>query len=295
MKKSKIEMLIIDPQYDFIDVPSDFQSVSINAMTNETEKVEPALPVTGSWQDSLKLAKFINKFGGNIGQIRVTLDTHQQYDIAHPLFWLDQNNQQPKPFTTITSKDILNGVWRPIDDSKKDYVIEYTKELEAQGLYELFIWPPHCLIGTDGYKVIQPIMKELMNWEQKYIGRVSYVSKGHNPYTEHYGAFKSEVTMDNDPTTSLNLKLIKIIEQSDYVFLSGQALSHCVASTVRQLVDNFGSDNIKKLVLLVDTSSPVTGFEKNGADFVEEMRSKGMIIAKTTDVSFENNKFKFNV
>lgn len=294
MSNKKVELLIIDPQYDFIDVPEDFKSTTLNAVTNKTEKVEPALPVPGSWEDSLRLAKFIDKFGASINQIKVTLDTHQQYDIAHPLFWVDKKGNKPNPFTPISNQEIKDGVWRPVDESNLDYVLKYTETLESEGLYSLFIWPPHCLVGTDGYKVIQPIMNELMNWEKRYVGRVSYVSKGHNPFTEHYGGFKAEVPMDSDPTTLLNLRLIKAIESSDLVFLSGQALSHCVASTVRQMVENFGEDNIKKLVLLVDTSSSVPSFEQNGEDFVNEMRSKGMIIAKTTDVKLENGNFKFN-
>lgn len=294
MSNKKVELLIIDPQYDFIDVPEDFKSTTLNAVTNKTEKIEPALPVPGSWEDSLRLAKFIDKFGASINQIKVTLDTHQQYDIAHPLFWVDKKGNKPNPFTPISNQEIKDGVWRPVDESNLDYVLKYTETLESEGLYSLFIWPPHCLVGTDGYKVIQPIMNELMNWEKRYVGRVSYVSKGHNPFTEHYGGFKAEVPMDSDPTTLLNLRLIKAIESSDLVFLSGQALSHCVASTVRQMVENFGDENIKKLVLLVDTSSSVPSFEQNGEDFVNEMRAKGMTIAKTTDVSLENNTFKFN-
>lgn len=290
----KVELLIIDPQYDFIDVPEDFKSTTINAVTNKVEKVQPALPVPGAWDDSLRLAKFIDKFGASIQQIKVTLDTHQQYDVAHPLFWVDKNGKHPDPFTAITNQEIQDRVWRPIDESKTDYVLKYTETLENEGLYVLFIWPPHCLVGTDGYKVIQPIMNELMNWEKRYIGRVSYVSKGHNPFTEHYGGFRAEVPMDNDPTTQLNLRLIKSIESSDLVFLSGQALSHCVASTVRQLVDNFGDENIKKLVLLVDTSSPVTSFEKMGEEFIAEMKQKGMKIVKTSDVTVVDGEFKFN-
>lgn len=294
MSSKKVELVIIDPQYDFIDVPEEFQSSTINAVTNQVEKVKPALAVTGAWDDSLRLAKFIDRFGSAIQQIKVTLDTHQQYDVAHPLFWVDVKGKHPAPFTPITNKEIQDGTWKPVDESKMDYVLNYTKALEDEGLYTLFIWPPHCLVGTDGYKVIQPIMNELMNWEKRYVGRVSYVSKGHNPFTEHYGAFKAEVPMDSDPTTQLNLRLIQSIEASDLIFLSGQALSHCVASTVRQLVANFGEENIKKLVLLVDTSSSVTGFEKNGEDFVKEMESKGMKIVKTTDVTLVNNEFKFN-
>lgn len=288
-----IEMLIIDPQYDFIDIPKDFMVKSLDVETGEVKFVEPALAVPGAWDDSLRLSKFIRKFGNNINQIRVTMDTHQLYDIAHPLFWIDNKNKHPNPFTEIKSEDIKNGVWKPVDSSKKDYVIKYTEALEMKGLYKLFIWPPHCLVGTDGYKVVQPIMDELLNWEKKYIGRVNYLTKGHNPFTEHYGGFEAEVPIDSDPTTLLNLRLIKTIEKADLVFLTGQALSHCVSSTVRQLVNNFGEDSIKKLVLLIDTTSPVTSFESQAKEFVDEMIKKGMKVLKTSDIVFENGKFKF--
>lgn len=288
----KIEMLIIDPQYDFIDIPEEFKSNSMDLESGVTKKVEPALAVKGAWDDSLRLAKFIKKYGANINQIRVTMDTHQLYDIAHPLFWVDKNNKHPNPFTPISLKDIDSGKWKPVDNTKMDYVKKYTSTLEKKGLYSLFIWPPHCLVGTDGYKVVQPIMDQLLDWEKKYIGRVNYLTKGHNPFTEHYGGFEAEVPIDSDPTTLLNMNLIKTIEKADIVFLSGQALSHCVSSTVRQLVDNFGEENIKKLVLLIDTTSPVENFENQARDFVEEMRSKGMKILKTNEVNFENGKFK---
>lgn len=288
----KIEMLIIDPQYDFIDIPEDFKVKSMDLESGNVKVVEPALAVEGAWDDSIRLAKFIKKFGSNINQIRVTMDTHQLYDISHPLFWVNKNNKHPDPFTPISLDDIEKGNWKPVDNTKMDYVKNYASTLEKKGLYSLFIWPPHCLIGTDGYKVVQPIMDQLLDWENKYIGRVNYVTKGHNPFTEHYGGFEAEVPIDTDPTTLLNMNLIKTIEQSDVVFLSGQALSHCVSSTVRQLVNNFGEENIKKLVLLIDTTSPVKSFENQANEFVEEMRKKGMKILKTTDVVFENGNFK---
>ncbi|MBT6047696.1 MAG: hypothetical protein HOG49_12830, partial [Candidatus Scalindua sp.] len=77
--------------------------------------------------------------------------------------------------------------------------------------------------------------------------------------------------------------LLKLLKDADIIALSGQALSHCVANTVKDIADNFGEENIKKLVLLEDTSSNVTGFEKLGTDFVTEMVSRGMQICKAED------------
>jgi len=285
----KIELLGIDPQYDFCDVPEQFKARTVDSSTGNQIIINPALPVPGAWDDSIRLAGFIAKAGHLISQITITLDTHQQYDIAHPLFWKDRNGQHPNPFTLISSESIKIGDWTPVDGTKRDYTIEYTKALENGGLYQLFIWPPHCLVGTVGHNVITPIMNELMAWETKYIGRVNYVTKGHNPYTEHYGGFQAEYPLHNDNTTQMNTKLIERFEKADIILLTGQALSHCVASTVRQLANNFGEHNISKLVLLSDTTSPVSGFEKNGSDFITEMTRRGMKVLKTTDIQITKN------
>lgn len=279
-----IELLAIDPQYDFCQIPDKFKAKVANYKTGQLETVEPALPVPKAWEDSVRLAEFIEKTGKFIDNITVTLDTHQIYDIAHPLFWRDEKGNMPSPFTTILNKEIKEGKWTPIDKSKMNYVLEYTKKLEEAGLYNLFIWPPHCLVGSPGHNVVDPIRIALLEWEKGYIGRVNYVTKGHNPYTEHYGGFEAEVPLPEDPTTLLNSRLIEKFENSDIVLLTGQALSHCVSSTVMQLINNFGEDNIKKLILLEDTSSAVPGFEKNAEDFVKTAKSKGMRTIKTTDI-----------
>lgn len=288
-----IQLLGIDPQYDFCDVPDQFKARSIDVKTGQETLIQPALPVQGAWDDSIRLADFINKAGHLIQEITITLDTHQLYDIAHPLFWKNAEGKHPAPFTCISHNDLKNKVWLPVDKNKEAYVLEYTKALEDGGLYQLFIWPAHCLVGTVGHNVIGPIASELAKWESKYIARVNYVTKGHNPFTEHYGGFQAEYPLHNDPTTQLNTKLIERFQKADIILLTGQALSHCVAGTVTQLANNFGEENIKKLVLLEDTTSPVTGFEKNGQDFIEEMVSRGMRVVKTTDITVNKKELLF--
>ena len=72
----------------------------------------------------------------------------------------------------------------------------------------------------------------------------------------HYSAVQADVPDPADPTTQLNVGLIKTLENADLVALSGQALSHCVANTIRDIADYFGRESIRKLVLIEDTSSP---------------------------------------
>lgn len=285
-----IKLLGIDPQYDFCDVPEKFQVKQVNIVDNSEELIAPALPVPGAWEDSIRLAKFLRKAGHLIDEISITLDTHQLFDIAHPDFWLSDTNEKPAPFTEISHDEVKNGKWRAVHPQFQDHALEYTKNLEDNGSFKLMIWPAHCLVGTAGHNVIQPIAKELQSWEQKYKSRVIYIAKGHNPLTEHYGPFKAEIPLAQDPTTTLNLNLIQNFESADLVLLTGQALSHCVGEGMQQLIDNFGEESIKKLVLLRDTTSPVAGFESIAEDMLEEMKKKGLQVVNSTDIVIRQNE-----
>ena len=36
-----------------------------------------------------------------------------QYNISHSSFWKDKSGDPPKPFTTITAKDVIDGLYTP--------------------------------------------------------------------------------------------------------------------------------------------------------------------------------------
>ncbi len=97
---------------------------------------------------------------------------------------------------------------------------------------------------------------------------------------------------DPDPHTPLSERgsggwgifFIKKLMDADEILIAGEALSHCVANTFRDVADEFGSDEyVKKLVLLTDASSNVPGFDKFGEDFVKDMTARGMRVATTVD------------
>jgi hypothetical protein len=56
-----------------------------------------------------------------------------------------------------------------------------------------------------------------------------------------------------------------------------------VANSIRDIAKAFGDDNIKKFVLLTDTSSNVKGCNALGLDFIKEMTSRGMKETTTKD------------
>ncbi|NLX84610.1 MAG: hypothetical protein GXZ00_03195 [Synergistaceae bacterium] len=258
MSDIRLEFLIVDPQNDFCDPKGQ-------------------LFVPGANEDSKRLAGTIKRLRDKIGHISVTLDTHRLIDIAHPIFWVNPEGRHPRPYTLITKEDLKNGLWRTTDQNHMERAACYVDELEKNNQYTLCIWPPHCLLGSWGHNIVEPVYNALLEWEENF-SLVDYTLKGLNMWTEHYSALKACVEDPEDPGTKLNEKLIKRLHEADIVAISGQALSHCVANSVRDLVHNSSEEDIKKLVLLIDTTSSVKGFEKLGDEFVREMVGRGMRI-----------------
>lgn len=281
MKTStKVQLLIIDPQNDFCDIPVAGQPADpFNAARN----LAPALPVTGADQDMKRLAAFVDRVGDTLCAIHVTLDSHNPVDIAHPTWWTNDKGQAPAPFTVITAKDVAAGLWRSRNALLQERSRQYVEQLDAARRYALVVWPEHCLIGHWGHNMHAAVAQSLNAWARNQLAVVNYVTKGANPFTEHYSAVQAEVPDPSDPGTQLNSNLIRTLSDADVVIVAGEALSHCVANTVRDIASNVGEDNIRKLVLLTDCCSSVGGFEQLGADFVDEMRARGMQTACSAD------------
>jgi nicotinamidase-related amidase len=254
----KVHLLIVDPQFDFCDPTG-------------------ALNVPGADKDMERVAEMIKRLGGRLEDIHVTLDQHHLLDVAHPMMWRDKDGNPPAPFTIISAKEIEDGTWTPIRPSFTRKMIEYAKGLESGGRYPLCIWPPHCLIGSPGAVIAEPIRDALEAWISDSPAIVDFVSKGSNIWTEHYSGVKAELPDPGDPSTQLNVRLIQTLEEADMVLIAGEAGSHCLANTVRDIADGFSDDSyIAKFVLLTDGTSPVPGFENLQDEFIAEMTARGM-------------------
>jgi len=266
-----IQLLIIDPQFDFCDPKG-------------------ALYVGGAEKDLERLAKLISRNKDRIDDIRVTLDSHQPVHIAHPICWVDAAGKHPDPFTMITVADVTGTApkWRAFNPAWQTRQVAYVNALAAGQRYVLVIWPPHCLIGTDGHRIHPILQPALREWQDQF-AMVDYVTKGSNPFTEHYSVVKADVIDPEDPSTDLNTSFINRLQTADEIWIAGEALSHCVANSVRDIAAEFGDEHVKKFVLLEDASSPVgdlpgsTMFADMADSFVKELVAKGMRIAKTTD------------
>jgi len=260
----KLHLLIIDPQNDFCDPKG-------------------ALFVPGADQDMKILAEFMNRVSAKIDDIHVTMDSHQDFDIAHPIYWKDSSGNNPQPFTIITATDVKSGKWRASSVSEQSWALEYVEKLEAQSnKFPLCVWPTHCVIGSNGFGIFPAVLESMRKWAVEEVAVLDIVTKGSNYKTEHYGGLMAEVPDQNDPGTQLNTALIQTLQSADMIVCAGEALSHCLATTLTQVIDNFGDENAKKLVILEDCSSPVPGFEKAADDFINYAKSHGVRFEKST-------------
>lgn len=275
MSKKNIQLIIVDPQNDFC---------SPNG----------SLFVTGADGDMVRLGAMIKRLSKKITDIHVSLDSHRLVDIAHPIMHVNSNGQHPNPFTIITEEDYNNGTWRCFNPSWQNRVKDYLKQLKVNTRYPLCIWPPHCLIASTkklangeqfcGHAVSLPVSEALLQWEQDNFAVTNYLVKGDNILTEHYSFYQADVPDPSDPSTLPNTEFLELIRDADEIPFAGEALSHCVANSMRDVCNAFGEENIKKFVLLKDCCSSVTGFEKLGQDFIKEMVKKGMQV--TTSVEY---------
>lgn len=267
-----IQLVVIDPQNDFCDPD------------------KGALYVKGAEDDMSRLANLVNTFGDKLDDIHVTMDSHHLIHVAHPIYWKDSAGNHPAPFTIITAQQVRDGVWtttRPnwLRHTRKDFgALDYLEALEANGKYPLCIWPPHCLIGHWGHNVFPELLTALDNWEEKEFAAVNYVTKGSNYHTEHYSAVCADVPDPTDHTTDMNKGFLQTLIEADEILLSGEAGSHCLASTGRDSDGYFDDSSfVKKLVLLEDTTSPVPGFEGLQDSFIKDMTAKGMRVTTVAD------------
>lgn len=247
-------LLLIDPQNDFMDLKGS------------------SLPVKGSVEDMQRVMKKISSI--DFQDVAITLDKHNVYDIAHANFWKNKNGDNPNVFDEISFSDVVNEIWQPVSEDKKEYCLHYLKELEKQNKYKLIIWPEHCIMNTWGSEIYSPLKKILESWENKNKKSISLFEKGKNSYTEHYSAFKAEVVIKDDLSTDINVDLLNKVLSYKEIYIAGEAFTHCVYSTVKDLmlymIEN-SYQNIPDFIIFENATSPVSGFENKVDDIKREL------------------------
>jgi nicotinamidase-related amidase len=259
-----IHLVVIDPQKDFCDPHG-------------------ALFAPGADEDVARLAGLVDRLRDRIRDIHVTLDSHRKVDISHPMWWRDASGRTPDPFTAVTVADVESGRLTTARPDMRARSLRYLRALQAGGRYPHTIWPYHCLIGDEGHAMSDVLAGALHEWEERF-AMVDFITKGSNPWTEHFSGVQAEVPDPDDASTQINTRFIRTLEDADVILMAGEALSHCVANTVRDIADQLAAPQyIAKIHLLRDATSNVPGFDAVGEQFVRDMTARGMHVTTTTD------------
>lgn len=259
---NKIALLLIDAQFDFCSLGG-------------------TLYVPGAEEDIKRITALIERKIDRIDQIIVTLDTHQVLDIAHPGFWENTKGENPPPFTAISATDVEEGVWHPRFD--KEYTMKYLRQLEAQAEFQHFIWPEHCLMGTRGAALDDTLANVIQKWSHQ--NRKNYVAvvKGEHPLAEHFGVFRAQVPVPGEPKTNLNQALLDDLAQYDEIWIAGEARSHCVATSLKQVL-RYAPQLAPNVVMLTDCMSDVPGFGHLADPIYAEALTVGVRFTTSTDL-----------
>lgn len=252
----RVVMFICDPQNDYSD--------------------EGSIPIPNANADSNRIYDMIKDHMDDILEIYVSLDSRHRTHISNPISWVNKKGDMPEPFTIITASEVIKGRWKARQRVSQQDFVDYVSKVEANSRLPFTIWPDHCLIGTWGQAVMPQINEALQDWAAHRLTTVEYIIKGTNTHTEMYSAICSEVPNPNDPSTELDLGMIERLKSADRVIICGQSLSHTVQMTMKDILSNWKADEVDKLMLLTDCSSPVPGFEAMAETFVREMKEKGV-------------------
>ncbi len=263
----------------------------------------------GAIDDSRRIAELVYRNLGAITEITTTLDTHLAYQIFFPSFWLDKDDRPLSAFRTIAADEIARGDVRPNPAMAKwlcggnytwlcKQVLFYCRELEREGKYQLYLWPPHCLLGSDGHALAGVVHEARLFHAFARTAQSHVEVKGGNPLTENYSVLRPEVLARHDgmALAQRNTQFVQTLLAADAVIIAGQAASHCVKSTIDDLLGEIAAQDPKlasKVYLVTDCMSAVTVPDGKGgfaADFtpdadraLQKFADAGMHLVKSTD------------
>ena len=255
-----------------------------------------SLFVPGAVEDTRRTIEWLYRNLDRITDLTFSLDTHCAFQIFHPAFWVDGEGKNPPPFTTITASDVKEGRWKAVSRAAESR--EYVERLERSGRYVLTVWPYHTLLGGVSHALVPALMEAALFHALVRSAPTRFETKGEEAMTENYSVLSPEVReLGGKRIGEFNASLFDHLMRFDRVYLFGQAKSHCVLSTLRDLHDRIRATDpnlMGKIWILEDATSPVPAppidplppaldFPRVAEAAFAELRAAGMHVVKTTD------------
>lgn len=263
-----------------------------------------SLFVTGADVDTKNTVEWIYKNITKITSLYFSLDTHNAYQIFHPAFWQDISGNHPAPFTVISAEDVKYKKYRPVQLEYQAFAEEYTQQLAQQGRYVLTVWPYHALQGGLSHALVPSLMEAALYHSFLRQSPIHFENKGEHPLTENYSVLSPEVTaIQGIEVGAFRHSLLDALLTHERIYVFGQAKSHCVLSTLRDIKDEItrrAPDTttartwLGKIYILQDAMSPVAApaldplpdflnFPALAEAGIQELAAAGMQLASIHD------------
>lgn len=263
---------------------------------------------TGAVDDTNRICTFLYQYLDVITRIVPTMDTHKLYQIFTPSFWqwadgtpVPQNQIIPLDLISSGKIKVLPAMVNFIPGATptwlSEYVRHYAHKLETDGKKVLIAFAPHCQLGSDGHPLIGSAYEAISFHAMCRRVENEPEVKGGNILTECFSVLGPEVRVAHDGTILDNgenrMRMIKMLLESDYIVIMGQASSHCVASTIDDLLTWILANDpslAKKVYIAEDGMSAVNLSQFGGPDFTDaatealnKFRNAGMNVVRLAD------------
>jgi nicotinamidase/pyrazinamidase len=269
--QERIALVLVDYQHDFVD-PSG------------------TLSVPGAQDDIARFLTWFYTYAHKITRVYASLDTHLPLQIFYPSWWKNpRTGENPEPLTIITEEDVMNEAWVPVFPGEQDWSVSYVRQLKLQAKKDLMIWPYHTMEGTLGHMLSAPISEAIAWHSVARKTQPSHITKGRTRRTEYYGIFGPEVFDPEDASSALNVALLEEIINHHRVYIAGEAKSHCVLESTRQIVGHFANrpELLSRLNILKDSTSsvrhPTVDFDAMAEEELGAMKQMGVNLVLSTD------------
>lgn len=276
----RIAVILVDYQYDFV-YPKGGQFPA------------GSLAVDGAQADVNRFLQWFYAHADRITSIYASLDTHLPHHIFFSDWWVNGAGKHPDSYTVITAQDVADGKWKPTREPEwSERYVRLLEETHHRALIEgqkreLIIWPYHTLEGTLGHMLVPPISEAIAWHSAARDAQPTFVAKGRTMRTEYYGLFGAEIPDPEDPQSDMNVTLLDAVMQHDLVYIAGEAASHCVMESEKQIIVRFGSQKklMQRLNFLTDCTSPINRgtFPQDVIKWEARAKEGGVQLVKSTD------------
>ncbi|MCK5796966.1 MAG: nicotinamidase [Deltaproteobacteria bacterium] len=255
-----------------------------------------SLFVPGAVEDTQRVLRWLYTNLDQITGLHFSLDTHRIFQIFHPAWWIDAQGAHPAPLTPITVDDVRKGRWMAIAHPRES--LEYCEKLEATGKYVLTIWPYHTLLGGVSHALVPALFEASIFHALTRVVQTHFETKGTHAMTENYSVLSPEVReLGGQSVGTFNAAFYRMLMDYDRIYVFGQAKSHCVLATLRDIQDQIQATDpglADKVWILEDAMSSVPAppldplpreldFPRVADEAMEAFRQAGMHLVTTRD------------